>query len=129
LLPMGGHKGFGLSLAIDILCGLITGGSFQDRVKSMYRYPADPSRTAHLMLVINPQAWMGRESLRERMAEFFATVKNTPVADVGGEILLPGELEYRSEQARRRDGIPLPAGVYEQLARIGQETNRSIENG
>jgi LDH2 family malate/lactate/ureidoglycolate dehydrogenase len=129
LLPMGGHKGFGLSLAIDILCGLITGGSFQDHVKSMYRFPADPSRTAHLMLVINPQAWMSRESLRERMAEFLATVKDTPVTEAGGEILLPGELEYRSEQRRRRDGVPLPAAVYEQLARIGQATNRSIENG
>jgi len=47
----------------------------------------------------------------------------------GSEILLPGELEYRSEQQRQRDGIPLPAAVYEQLARIGQETNRSMENG
>jgi L-2-hydroxycarboxylate dehydrogenase (NAD+) len=128
LLPTGGHKGFGLSLAIDILCGLITGGSFQDRVKSMYRYPNDPSRTAHLMVVIDPQAWMSRDLLRERMAEFFATVKSTPVSGEETEILLPGELEYRSEQQRSRDGIPLPAAVYEQLARIGQETNRRMEN-
>jgi LDH2 family malate/lactate/ureidoglycolate dehydrogenase len=128
LLPMGGHKGFGLSLAIDILCGLITGGSFQDHVKSMYRYPADPSRTAHLMVVINPLAWMSREKLQERMAEFFSTVKRTPVSDAGQEILLPGEIEYRSEQQRSRDGIPLPPAVYEQLARIGLEMNRSMED-
>jgi len=129
LLPMGGHKGFGLSLAIDILCGLITGGSFQDRVKSMYRYPNDPSRTAHLMVVIKPQAWMSRERFQERMAEFCTTVKSTPVSGEGSEILLPGELEYRSEQQRKASGIPLPAAVYEQLARIGQATNRSMENG
>jgi len=128
LLPMGGHKGFGLSLAIDILCGLITGGSFQGHVKSMYRYPDDPSRTAHLMVVINPQAWMSRQQLQERMAEFVSTVKSTPVSDTGDEILLPGEIEYRSERLRSRDGIPLPAAVYEQLARIGLEMNRSIEN-
>lgn len=128
LLPVGGHKGFGLSLAIDILCGLITGGSFQDHVKSMYRYPNDPSRTAHLMVVINPQAWMSRDQLQKRMAEFFATVKSTPVSGEGDEILLPGELEYRSERQRTRDGIPLPPAVHEQLARIGQETNRSMEN-
>ena len=129
LLPMGGHKGFGLSLAIDILCGLITGGSFQDRVKSMYRYPNDPSRTAHLMVVIKPQAWMSRERFQERMAEFCTMVKSTPVSGEGSEILLPGELEYRSEQQRKASGIPLPAAVYEQLARIGQATNRSMENG
>ena len=129
LLPMGGHKGLGLSLAIDLLCGLLTGGSFQYLVKSMYRYPNDPSRTAHLMLVIKPQAWMSREQLQERMAEFCQTVKNTPVSGEGSEILLPGELEYRSEQQRNVDGIPLPAAVYEQLARIGQATNRSMDNG
>jgi len=129
LLPMGGHKGFGLSLAIDILCGLITGGSFQDHVKSMYRYPSDPSRTAHLMVVINPLAWISRGQLQERMAEFISTVKNTPVSGEANEILLPGELEYRCEQQRSRDGIPLPAAVLEQLALIGQATNRSIENG
>ena len=95
----------------------------------MYRYPNDPSRTAHLMVVINPQAWMSREQLQERMAEFCRTVKNTPVSGEGSEILLPGDLEYRSEQQREADGIPLPAAVYEQLARIGQATNRSMENG
>lgn len=129
LLSMGGHKGFGLSLAIDLLCGLITGGSFQNHVKSMYRYPADPSRTAHLMVVLNPQAWMSREQLQERMAEFSRTLKNAPVSGEGNEILLPGEIEYRSERQRSRDGIPLPAAVYEQLARIGQATNRSMDNG
>jgi LDH2 family malate/lactate/ureidoglycolate dehydrogenase len=128
LLPMGGHKGFGLSLAIDILCGLVTGGSFQDGVKSMYRYPREPSRTAHLMIVVNALALMNQAQFQQRMQAFFSSVKNTPAAD-GTEILLPGEPEFRCEQQRSRDGIPLPAAVHEQLVRIGRETNRSIENG
>lgn len=129
LLPMGGHKGFGLSLAIDILCGLLTGGSFQDQVKSMYRYPTDPSRTAHLMVAFNPEPLLNREELRSRMAGFRAFLKATPVTGDGNEILLPGEIEYRVEQERSRLGIPLPSAVFEQLTRIGELTNRSIENG
>jgi len=79
LLPMGAHKGFGLSLMVDILCGVITGGSFQNQLKSMYRYPDDPSNTAHLMMVLNPLVLMGKEQLKARMQEFFETVRQTPV--------------------------------------------------
>ncbi|MCH5376010.1 MAG: Ldh family oxidoreductase [Planctomycetes bacterium] len=126
LLPMGGHKGFGLSLAVDLLCGVITGGAFQDHIKSMYRYPGDPSHTAHLMLALDPLALMSETRLKSRMAEFVATLKATPVNPGAPEILLPGELEHRTEQNRRRDGIPLPVGVVDDLNRIGNEINRSI---
>lgn len=119
LLPMGGHKGLGLSLAVDILCGLVTGGAFQHHLKSMYRFPDDPSRTAHLMLVINPLALMDQVSLRTRFAEFIRTLKQSPRWD-GGENLLPGEIEHRAEAERRRTGIPLPASVHESLLRLGE---------
>jgi LDH2 family malate/lactate/ureidoglycolate dehydrogenase len=128
LLPMGAHKGFGLSLMVDILCGVITGGSFQNQLRSMYRYPADPSNTAHLMIALNPLVMMSREQLKERMNEFFRTVKQTPVNEEGVEMLLPGEIEYRTECKRKRDGIPLPSAVYEELVRIGNETDRRFED-
>ena len=123
LLPMGGHKGFGLSLLVDILCGVITGGSFQKQLKSMYVYPDDPSNTAHLMLVINPLFLMDKEQLKERMAEFFATVKQSPMWDEGSEMLLPGEIEYRKENERRSSGIPIPAPLYDELEQIGKDMN------
>jgi LDH2 family malate/lactate/ureidoglycolate dehydrogenase len=121
LLPVGGHKGFGLSLLVDILCGLITGGSFQHQLKSMYRYPNDPSNTAHLMIVINPMVIIGKEQMKERMADFTSTIKASPMWDPNDEMLLPGELEFRKEQERRRDGIPIPIRLYEELATIGTE--------
>jgi LDH2 family malate/lactate/ureidoglycolate dehydrogenase len=127
LLPMGGHKGFGLSLLVDILCGVLTGGSFQNQVKSMYRYPDDPSKTAHLMMVIDPLALMGREAFRDRMAEFVGNLRALPAGE-GTEMLLPGEIEYRTEQKRLAQGIPLPAAVATELKRIGNETNRSLDN-
>jgi len=121
LLPMGGHKGFGLSLLVDILCGVITGGSFQHHLKSMYVYPNDPSNTAHLMLVINPACLISQEELKDRMAEFFATVKQSPMWDASSEMLLPGEIEYRKENERRSEGIPIPAPLYDELVQLGKD--------
>lgn len=126
LLPVGAHKGFGLSLVVDILSGVITGGAFQDHLKGMYKHPESPSLTAHLMLVINPLVLLSREQLAARMAEFVDNLKATPVNPGADEILLPGELEYRTECERRRDGIPLPQAVFEELTRIGNEIDRSI---
>ncbi len=123
LLPLGGHKGFGLSLLVDILCGVITGGSFQHQLKSMYRYPNDPSNTAHLMIVINPLALISKEQMKERMSDFIRTIKESPMWNPDSEMLLPGEIEYRKEQERRRDGIPIPAALYDELAAIGSELN------
>jgi LDH2 family malate/lactate/ureidoglycolate dehydrogenase len=123
LLPMGGHKGFGLSLLVDILCGVITGGSFQHQLKSMYVYPNDPSNTAHLMLVINPLFLMSKEQLKERMAEFFQTVKQSPMWDADSEMLLPGEIEYRKENERRSSGIPIPEPLYTELVQLGRDMN------
>ena len=121
LLPMGAHKGFGLSLLVDILCGVITGGSFQHQLKSMYVYPNDPSNTAHLMLVINPSILMSEEQLKERMAEFFETVRQSPMWDKDSEMLLPGEIEFRKEKERRSSGIPIPKPLHDELIQLGKD--------
>ena len=127
LLPMAAHKGFGIALLVDILTGVITGGSFQQHLKSMYRHPDDPSRTAHLMLVMNPLVFMSKNVLQRRMGEFFDTVKESPMWDERSEMLLPGEIEHRSEQERRRSGIPLPRTLYDELLRIGDEMSLDRE--
>ena len=123
LLPLGGHKGFGLSLLVDILCGVITGGSFQHQLKSMYRYPSDPSNTGHLMIAIKPLALISKQQMKERMMDFVNTIKESPMWDPDSEMLLPGEIEYRKERERRRDGIPIAAALYDELAAIGSELN------
>jgi LDH2 family malate/lactate/ureidoglycolate dehydrogenase len=59
--------------------------------------------------------------MKERMADFISTIKQSPMWDPNAEMLLPGELEFRKEQERRRDGIPIPANLYEELTAIGNE--------
>jgi len=121
LLPVGGHKGFGLALMVDILCGVVTGGSFLHQLKAMYKYPDDPSETCHLMAAINLSAIMGNDEMKKRMASFCDTVKSAPTADKSTEILLPGELEHRMLLKRKIKGIPLPANLYNELADLGHE--------
>ncbi|WP_420628480.1 Ldh family oxidoreductase [Candidatus Leptofilum sp.] len=121
LLPLGAHKGLGLSYVVDILSGLITGGVFQHSLKSMYKYPDDPSLTSHFMIVINPLALMSQDEMQARMAEFQQTIKASPMWDETQEMLLPGELEHRTMQHRLENGIPLPPALVADLQKLGEE--------
>ena len=121
LLPVGGHKGFGLALIVDILSGVITGGNFLNQLKSMYNDPNDPSLTCHLMAVINLSCIMDQGELKSRMGAFCKTVKQSPMWDKTGEVLLPGELEHRVSLKREEEGIPLPISLYGELVNLGHE--------
>jgi LDH2 family malate/lactate/ureidoglycolate dehydrogenase len=120
LLPLGGHKGYGLSLVVDILCGVLSGGAFQFSIRGMYTQPTEPSRTGHMMIVIDPEIAMDRETLIERMREYYSTVKASPMWQEGKEMLLPGELEYRTKLQRERDGIPLPPELFGEIEELGR---------
>lgn len=107
LLPLGGHKGFGLSLMIDILCGIISGGAHQFDIKSMYAAPDSPSGTGHMMIAIDPTIAMEETDYLNRMDAFYETIKSSPMWDATKKMYIPGEIENETRLARLRHGIPL----------------------
>ncbi|MDO6729266.1 Ldh family oxidoreductase [Marinovum sp. 2_MG-2023] len=111
LLPLGGHKGFGMSLMVDILCGVISGGAFQFDLKSMYSAPDAPSDTSHTFIVLDPDVFLGRAAFEDRMQSLYATLKASPMWEKDSRMLLPGELEHETMCKRRRDGIPVPRAL------------------
>lgn len=121
LLPMGGHKGLGLSYVVDILSGVITGGVFSKEMKSMYANPEEPSLTGHFFIAIDISKIISKELMKERMKSFKDNLKSTPMWQDGAEMLLPGELEYRKEDQRRSEGIPVPITTYEELMELAKE--------
>ncbi len=121
LLPLGGYKGLGLAYVVDILCGVLTGGAFLSDLRGMYKYPDQPSLTGHFFMACKLETVMSRQEFQSRMQAFIDQIKSTPMWDKGKEMLIPGELEYRTEQARRAEGIPLPASLYQELLALGEE--------
>ena len=121
LLPMGGHKGLGLSYVVDILSGVITGGVFSKEMKSMYANPTDPSLTGHFFIAIDISKIIDKETMKERMGLFKENIKSTPMWKEGAEMLLPGEIEYRKETDRRANGVPVPITTYEELMELAKE--------
>ncbi len=108
LLPIGGHKGFGLSLMVDLLCGVLSGGAFQHGIASMYAEPDKPSGTCHMMIAIDPCVVLERDAFLDRMDSLYATVKASPMWDDAARMLIPGEAEHERMLERLEAGIPVP---------------------
>lgn len=121
LMPMGEHKGLGLSYMVDILSGVITGGLYSHMMKSMYANPTEPSETGHFFIAIDISKIISPEDMKTRMDDYIKLLKSTPMWDEGAEVLLPGEIEYRREKERRENGVPIPRTTYEELSALAEE--------
>jgi LDH2 family malate/lactate/ureidoglycolate dehydrogenase len=121
LLPTGGHKGLGIAYAVELMTGVLTGGVFLDAMKGMYKYPDDPSLTSHMMMAVNISALMEPDEVEKRMTEFTHKIHTSPMWDARQEMLVPGEIEHRTMQARKVNGIPLPVNLFEELIGLANE--------
>jgi LDH2 family malate/lactate/ureidoglycolate dehydrogenase len=121
LLPVGLHKGFGLSLFVDIITGVLSGGSYLQDLKSMYAHGDEPSLTSHFFCAIDPSLFMEKEQFIQRMKEWAEMVKATPMVDSGKSQLIPGEIEYRTEKDRLENGLILPEELINDLDTLADE--------
>ena len=103
LVPIGGHKGYGLSLIIDILAGLLTGSAFGGEAKPL-NYPTEPSNYGHMVIVMNPSFFMDYETYLNKMNVLVQRVK---FSDEQAEILILGEKSF-SNSLKWKETIELP---------------------
>ena len=114
MLPLGGpegHKGYGLSFAVETLASVLPGLGFGIDPKGRHN-------DGTFMLVVDPAAFSPGDFVTEVDA-FVRYLKETPPAEGFEEVLYPGEIEYRTEQRRRRDGIPIEDATWRRLNETG----------
>lgn len=125
LLPFGGPKGYGLSFIIDILSGCLTGAAFGKHVVSLY--PENKkSSLGHFLLVINPDAFIPINEFKTAVARAVQEIKACPTAPGVSEVLVPGEIEYRTEQKRLKEGIPIGEETWRMIEELCKETGVKI---
>jgi len=106
LLPAAGYKGFGLALVAEILGGLLTG--YGASHMSDYR-----EGQGVFIIVVDVKAFVALDEFRRQTDALFRHVKAVPVDSETKEILIPGELEYRTREERERsDAIPVSDEVW-----------------
>src|SRR3546814_4580196 len=102
VLPMGGAKGSGLSLMMEIVAGVMSGSAFGGGVRNQYFNFDEPQDVGHCFIALRPDLFMPMETYRERMSELERRCKASPRASGFDDIQMPGEPWARTEAARLR---------------------------
>src|SRR5262245_23242201 len=117
-LPLGGPKGSGLSLMIELLAGVLGGASILTKVLG----PGRSTRNAQnaLIVVMDVAAFRSDGAYQADADTLADIIKQLPLREGFDEILLPGERGCRTEAERRQQGIPLPPDTWNALKTAAQ---------
>jgi LDH2 family malate/lactate/ureidoglycolate dehydrogenase len=105
LLPLGAHKGSGLSVMIQLVGGALAGtGAFG-------RQGAAANGT--VLIALDPAAFT--DDFHDEAQQFAAALAATRPARGFDAVLVPGEIERRTRARRAQEGVPLPAATWSEL--------------
>jgi len=110
----GGHKGYGLGLIVEILCGVLAGGNIGPRIVAGENY--------HWVAAIDVSAFQPAAEFKAMMDDLIDTLHRTPTVAGRDRVLIPGELEHRTHRRRTQHGIPVSAAVLPWI----EETSRKF---
>ena len=119
---LGGHKGYGLALWVDIFSALLAGAMYADM---LYTHDANgaprASPVGHFFGAWRVDAFRPLSDFRSDMDDLLRRLKNSPKAAGQERIYVAGEKEYEEAERRLVHGIPLPAIVVQDLNALGEE--------
>jgi LDH2 family malate/lactate/ureidoglycolate dehydrogenase len=122
VLPIGGYKGSGLSMLMDIYGGVISGAAFAGGVGDQYKAYDRAQDVGHFFMAMRADLFIPEADYRARMDTLIERIRACPKAEGFDEILVPGEPEVREEANRRRTGIPYSAA---EVAPLQTEAERA----
>jgi LDH2 family malate/lactate/ureidoglycolate dehydrogenase len=122
LAPIGGYKGYGISLAIDLLCGVMTGSSYgahfpgflADNLK-------DPTDVGSIFAALRIESFMDLDQFTKGMDRALCEIKCSARAEGVKRIYVPGEIEFETKVERLAKGIPIPEQVLADFVMLGKE--------
>lgn len=134
ILPLGGrgeefsgHKGFGLAMMVDMLCGVLSGSAYGSDVNNLKRDvgPGEVAapRVGHFFMALDPARFMPPEALQARVTAFSAMLRESPKAGGEKRIYIHGEKESIKSQVHGEQGIPVAENVLGALRAIAEEAD------
>jgi len=126
LLPLGGlgedfggHKGAGLALVVDVLCGVLTGANYGKNVK--HTTEKERANVGHFIIAINIDKLTPVETFLQRIEEYKGYVKNLTKMAKDTEVWIPGEKAWLTMETRKKIGIPIHRNILKELKEEGEK--------
>lgn len=118
LLPFGEHKGYALSLIVELFAGALTGGG----TISLGENAPKGIINNMFSVIIDPAALGTPRAFYDEVAAMVRFAKASP--PVGAEpVMVPGDPERRARRQRLAEGIPVDAGTWRNVAEAARTLN------
>ncbi|MCM8790602.1 MAG: Ldh family oxidoreductase [Candidatus Omnitrophica bacterium] len=122
LLPIGGYKGYGLSLMIEVLCSLLTGMPYGPNIPKMFEAPMSQHRMlGHFMIAVRIDCFQPVSAFKKRMSLLMNDLRSSPAIDKHNPVMVSGDPEKKKRSEREKAGIPLTKIEYEALIALAEE--------
>ncbi|WP_319457275.1 MULTISPECIES: Ldh family oxidoreductase [unclassified Mycobacterium] len=114
LVPMGGYKGSGLTIAIGLLAGVLNGAAFGAEVVDHRRDAVTPTNTGQAMLALRTDLFRPADEIIESFTRHLDALRDSGSTD-GHRVRLPGDEAARTRAENTRRGVPIPDGLAAEL--------------
>tara|TARA_R110002020_G_scaffold212028_2_gene418413 strand:+ start:249 stop:1283 length:1035 start_codon:yes stop_codon:yes gene_type:complete len=122
LTVMAEHKGYGLSVAIEMFCAALSNGAYLSDLKGHYEgFNRKPYSLGHFFLAIDPEYFIGIDLFRKKISDIRDELKQS-----GESVLVAGDLEFEGIEERKSD-IEIDNHVYSELQNIAAEFEFYLE--
>lgn len=121
LLPIGGYKGYGLSLVVGILAGTLNGAAMGSQVIDFNKDFVSTTNTGQAIAVIDPAAFGDIDEFKQnidRLIQELRTAERMPGVD---RIWLPGEQSHHKRLDHETHGVVLAPCLVKQLNELAAE--------
>jgi len=115
LLPIGGHKGYGIALLVDLFAGLLSNAAYLTHIKSWQDAPDEPQNVGHFFILIDTKVLGSPEWLAQRMNDFANILMDSPPIDPSKPVIVPGSIELDRMAQQRQSGIEISLETIKQL--------------
>jgi len=122
MLPMAGHKGYGLALMIEVFSAVLTGADMLSGVKLWLEDHPGPLNQGHTFIAIDVNSMMPIARFKDRMDHVIREIKTSPKAKGSDRIYLPGEKEWENRKRALQEGMILPEHVLDRLIGLAEDT-------
>ena len=106
------QKGYGLNMAVDLFCALLSGGRYSAQMSGRQE---EPLGSAHLFSAWRIDAFVPMNEYKDRFDEYIAMLQNCPPLPDAERVLVPGQPEWEEEARRRAAGIPINQSIIDDL--------------
>ena len=123
LLPIGGYKGYGLSLIVGILAGTLNGAAMGRQVIDFNKDFSTTTNTGQAIAIIDPSAFGDIHEFKQNVDTLVRELRGSERMPGVDRIWLPGEQSHEKRLRNEAHGIVLAPSLMKQLNDLAEQLN------